>query len=69
MRNKALKNRVAIIPTFKECIKGCHMIIRGLGKAPVMAVLDSRVYHFLNTGEPYMLRTCPKCDVTTLIIP
>lgn len=69
MSNKMLNDKVTVIPTIKECIKGCQMIIRGLGKAPVMAVLDSRVYHFLNTGEPYMLRTCPKCKVTTLIIP
>jgi len=48
-----------IIPRYNACHnKGCSGF----------AVLDPMLYHFLNTGKPYMLRTCPKCGTTYLII-
>ena len=37
-------------------------------RVPVLASLDPKAYHFLNTGEPYMLRNCPKCLTSWLVI-
>lgn len=58
------------IPDRVPCLHGCHEYIK-LGKeerkVSVEAVLDPRPYHFLNTGEPYYIRTCPKCHRSTLI--
>jgi len=59
---------VVEVPKYRSCTRGCIEDIKGLGKVPVQAVLDPRVYHFQNTKEPYMLRVCPKCEGAQLII-
>jgi len=48
-----------IISTFLPCKqKGCKGI----------AMLQDMVYHFLNTGKPYMLRHCSVCSTWYLVL-
>lgn len=65
------------IPRYKACtqtrlkrIMGARGNVKEVGEqCDGFAKLDDTVYHSLNTGEPYMLRHCPKCSTSCLIIP
>lgn len=59
---------ITSIPPSIPCTRGCHLQ-GGQGQIPVIMRLDEKVYHFRNTGSPYMLRHCPKCDGWALALP
>ena len=52
------------VSPFSPCKHGC----RDKRGEPVFAELENKVYHFKNTKEPYLLRHCPKCKGSSLIV-
>ncbi len=51
------------VPKYAACAHGCKD-----KQGPILATLEDKVYRFLNTREPYMLRHCPKCGGSSLIV-
>jgi len=64
--------KTQVVPDYKDCAHGCKETIEIFSgkkiQVPVQAKIDPRVYHFLNTREPYMIRNCPKCKQSSLVI-
>jgi len=54
---------MVVVPEYANCKHGC----KEGGIFPIHSKLDGHLYHFVNTGEPYMLRVCPKCKQASVI--